>query len=449
MQATNGQDDFGFEPIEDDFGFESAPETMPESSRRGLLRTGARVAETVAGAPGDLLNLITEASLYLPEKAGQALTGREDFGEPFRKALKETAPYKTLPTSSQLRERHKEASGGLTEPQTEEEKSTDEFTELASALALSPNKISGFKQLATHIGKSLGKAALAKGAKETVKGLGAEEGGQTAAELGTILLTSIIKPGSAAKYAGSLFQEAKASIPKGQTIRTGKLANDLANTKTELLKGDMTTTKKKVLDSLENLEKKISSGRIDPGELTEFYKDINETLSARNLFDTLGGGLSSSEKKLLRQRYDMLRTNIRDTLNEYGKVNPKFGKAWTSGNQAYSAIAQSKRVMNYIKDHGKYGPGAILADVFLTSPIQAATHAGVAAGGGYAAIKTGEVLARIYKSPALRKHYSDVIKFAVAENAAAMNQSIKKLEEEMERQGKISSVKSIGKTYQG
>ena len=420
----NQSDSFGFEPIEDnEFGFEPEKEESNDTLRH-IARTGSRIGETVLGLPGDLLNLITNASIYGAEK----LKG-EPLSPKFKETFKETAPFKLLPTSEKIRESISEATGGYTEPQSETEETGDEITQLATAV-FSPGKDpSKFKSLVTGLGKALGKATAAVGAKETAKGFGATPGQQSAAEIGTLMLASLIKPGSANKYAGELYKDAQSQIPRGVTINTVNLTSRLAKTKTELLKGDMTATKKKVLSSLENLEKKAAIGKISPSELTDFYKDVNETLSSNNLFDQFAG-LSKSERKLLRQRYDMLRNDIRDTLKEYGKINPKFYNSWSKANEVYSTVAQSKRLSNFIMKHAPKGiAGALFGAVEFPGAIAPVAKV---LGAGYVGLKSGEIMYRISKSPELRKHYSDIVKFALEENVSAMNQSLKKLEKGLE-----------------
>lgn len=399
-------------------------ETNIQSGLRGAARTSSRIGETIGGLPGDLLNLLGKATTYGVEK----LAG-EEKAQKFKETLESTAPFKLLPTSESIRERMASATRGYTEPKSENEQYLDELTQLATAI-YSPGKDPiKFKSLATSIGKAFGKSGAAVGAKETAKGFGATPEQQLATETGTLLLTSLIRPGAANKYAGKLYKDAQAQIPKGVTINTGKLVKDLAKTETELLKGETTATKKKVLDSLENLKNKSAKGKISPVELTDFYKDINETLSSKNLFDQFGG-MSKLEQKLLRQRYDLLRNDIRNTLQEYGKINPKFYNSWSKANEVYSTVAQSKRVSNFIKKNANKGiAGALFGAAEFPAAIVPAAKA---AGAGYAGLKTGEIMYRIAKSPELKKFYSDTLKFALEENVPAMNQSLKKLEKSLE-----------------
>jgi len=425
----NESNDFGFEP-EDNNEFDFIPEEIYQKSnqkkesfgenlKRNVARSGARAAETIAGLPGDLLDLTTKAVMYGAEKIGG-----QPISEEFKSTLKETAPFKLLPTSSSLREKTAKLSGGYTEPKTESEELGDEVTQLASAIFTPGKDPSKFKSLVTGLGKALGKSGAAIGAKETAKGFGATPGQQSAAEMGTLLLTSLVKPGAANKYAATLYKDAQAQVPKGATIKTGKLLQDLAKTESELLKGETTATKKKVLDSLENLKTKASKGKISPTELTDFYKDINETLSSKNLFDQFGG-MSKLEQKLLRQRYDLIRNDIRNTLKEYGKVNPKFYNSWSKANEVYSTVAQSRNAMNFIKKHANKGYLSLIGEA-VAFPEAVLPTAG-ALGVGVAGVKSGEIIYRISKSPELRKFYSDSIKFALEENIPAMNQSLKKL----------------------
>lgn len=396
-------------------------ESYLSSFGRSLSRTASRSAESILGLPGDLLNLLYDVTEYGAEKIG----GRP-ISPKVRESIKDTAPFKLLPTSESLKQKSIELTKGYTAPKTESEQTADEIAELATLLYSPGKDPKKFMGIAKHIGGNVIKAGTAVGAKELSKGLGATPGQQTAIEMGTLFLTGLFKPKLAEKYASSLYEKAYSSIPKGQTVKTSGLSKLLDKTESELLKGDKTATKKRVLDSVERLKTKIESGKIAPKELTEFYKDINESLSAKNLFDTTEG-LSTTEKKYLRQRYDMLRDDIRNTLKEYGKTNPEFYDAWSKANDVSSVTHSSRRAMNYIKKHAlKILPTELVLGYF--SPSSVALTAGA-----IPLIKSGELIYQVSKSPALRKHYTDIFKFALEENAPAMNKSLKKFQKELEK----------------
>jgi hypothetical protein len=135
---------------------------------------------------------------------------------------------------------------------------------------------------------------------------------------------------------------------------------------------------------------------------------------------------------MLKIRYDKLKNSIREQLKDYGKRNPDFYEPWAKANEGFSVTAQSKFVSNFIKKNaiaklaGAGGTGLALKVFGISSGLPAT--AGVAAT-GYGALKSGELMYRISKSPALREHYNNVLKYALEKSVSGMNQSLKKLDD--------------------
>jgi hypothetical protein len=400
----------------------SQEESTTDKLKRGVARTGSRIAETIVGLPGDLLNLVSKGVIYGAEK----LKG-EPISSKFKESLQETAPFKLLPTSQKLKEFSEKATSGYTSPKSEGEEVGDELTELSTALfqpGKDPNKFIG---LVKSVGKSLTKAAGALGAKEGAKQLGAAEGGQAAAEVGSLMLMSLLKPGTTNKYLSGLYQQAKAAVPKGSLVDTRKFLGSLGEVEKELEKGVSTATKNIVLKDLKELQTKAKAGQIPVEDLVQSFHDINETISAKNLF----GELSKTEQKNLKIRFDKLKNTIRDELKDYGKKNPEFYEPWSKANEGYAVTAQSRRVSDFLNKNiskGLIGAGGtgLALKAFGISPSIPGSVIGTI--GGLGALKSGELMYRISKSPALREHYNNVIKFAIEENVSAMNQALKRLD---------------------
>jgi hypothetical protein len=159
------------------------------------------------------------------------------------------------------------------------------------------------------------------------------------------------------------------------------------------------------------LKTKASAGLMETEEIVQSYHDINEIMSSKKLFDDLNSG----ERRLLKHRMDLVKDELRSEIEKYGKANPEFYKTWTQANEAYGAIASSKKVSNWLESKigslPKHLAGSIAIDIFLGHPLTA-----VGAFGTYGLIKTGELIAKISKSPKLREHYMKVLFEAGNEN---------------------------------
>ena len=402
------------EPIDWSQYLSEESQTPFQKFQRHAARTGSRVAETIVGLPGDIIQLAKFVSEKLPEPP-EFLKREPSF---LQKAGKKA--LESIPTSQDLKEISQELTKGYTAPQDEKEAFADDIVSLATSLALptkNPTKIK-------NVLSSVGKAVLAKTAGKGAEALGAEEGGQFAAEMGTLFLLGLKGAKSANKYVSEMYNDATEKIPKGTIVPTNKLTSKLTSVRNELEKGISTATKKEVLSAVSDLEKKSLRGHLEAEELVESFHNINEKMNAKKLFDEMGAG----ERKLLKHRYDLLKDAVRDDIKEYGKFNPSFYDQWEKANEAYATIKKSKTVSSYLESKlgklPKHLATGIAVEIFLGYPKAAAATAGAAG-----AVKAGELLYRIASSKTLAKHYGGVIKAATDQNLPALINELNKLEE--------------------
>ena len=388
------------------------PQEIGEEVARFSTRTASRIGETVAGMPGDVVQFTEWLNSKLPEVTS-FLQGKQNFLQEKGKEL-----LQNLPSSQDLKEWTSEISSGYTDPQGAMEEFGDSVIELASALAIGkdPTKIK-------NLLGAIGKATLAKGAAKGAEELGAEELGQFGTELGTLFLLSLTDKKAAGKYVSDKYTRARNLIPKNTMISTGALQKELKGIQSELSRGISTTTKSDVKAAIQDLEGKISGGAYPAEELIESFHDINERMNSKKLFDDLSKG----ERKKLKFRYDKFKDSITKEIDKYGKSNPEFVKEWKEANEGFGAIAKSQKVSRFIESkigslpkHLVYGIGI---ELFTGHPkIALATAA------SFGAMKTGELLSRVAKSPTLRKHYLNVLREASQENFPAMVNELNKLD---------------------
>lgn len=395
--------------------------TALDEGIRHVVRTASRGLETAGGFARDVYDVIKYGNEQLPEftksksepnfvqKAGQALIEK-------------------LPSSEDLRTQSIEKTGGYTAPQSELEEIGDEVTSLATTL-LNPTKIfKGAAKFISNLGSSFLKAGITKGAGKGAELLGADESQKRKVELGTLLLTGFMNKKSADAYVSDKYKTARSLINPNDTIRTRNLYRSLSNVEQQLQRGISTPTKDEVLKKLKEFKTKASHGRMTADELVETYHNINENLTSKKLFDEL----NTSERRLLKHRYDLFKNEVGKEIGEYGKTNPEFYKEWQAANEGYATIAKSKGVSNYLESKlgkmPKHLVGSLAIDVFLKSPY---ATAGVV--GTYGIIKASEFLYRLGKSKTLQDHYRKVIMEAgnenlkgVINNLSAMNKILEK-----------------------
>ncbi len=404
------------EPLELDKYLSPEESSTFDNFKRHTARIGSRVGETIAGFPGDFVNFVN----FMAEKLPNVPTGKPNaLQELGRKGLEK------LPTSDDIKQFSEQYTKGYTKAQGKAEELGDDIVSLTTALMIPARNPASFSKLLGSIGKNLAKATAVKGAGEGAEMLGGGPKTKAATEVGMLFLTGLLGKKTANQYISEKYQKATAAIPQGDIVPTNKLLIGLEKVKQELAKGVKTPTKKEVLTPLKELKKKADGGGMLAEDLVQSYHDINERLNAKKLFDELNKG----ERQILRKRYDMLRDEVRDTIQDYGKRNPAFLKEWQEANQGYATIAQSKKVSDFIGKHknkiSSHLATTVAAELFFGHPqVAAATLGGAATATGL--VKTGELLYRISKSPTLRKHYLNVIKEATNENLPGV---IKNLEE--------------------
>lgn len=412
------------EPLELDKYLSPEEGTTFDNYKRHAARIGSRVGETIAGFPGDFVKFVQFMADKLPEVPMGKPNALQELG---RKGLEK------LPTSQDIKQFSEQYTKGYTQAQGPAEEFGDEVAQLATALmipARDPRKFTAFLgAIGKNVPGAVTKAAAVKGAGEGAEMLGAGPKTKAVTELGMLFLTGLMGGKTADTFISEKYQAAKSAIPKGDIISTERLLTGLEKVEQELSKGVSTPTKNEVLTPLRELKAKASGGGMLAEEAVQSYHDINERLNSKKLFDDLSKG----ERQVLRKRYDMVRDELRGTLSEYGKRNPEFLKEWSEANQGYATIAQSKKISNFIGKHkGLSRIGGTLGIELLFGHPQAAAATAAAAAGGYASVKSGELLYRVMKSPVLRKHYLNVIDQASKENMGGTLKNLSLLEKELE-----------------
>lgn len=406
------------QPFNFDKFIEKPPETTLQQFGRHTARIGSRVAETVTGFPGDMVNFVKFLGEKLPEPP-EFLKREPNAIQKHGKKLLEK-----IPTSHDLKEMTSYLTSGFTDPQGAAEELGDDITSLATSLLLPGKDPTKFKNLLS----SIGLASLSKGAGKGAELLGATPNVQTATELGSLFLTSLLSKKTADAFVSDQYKQARSKIPSGTMLPTNRLESSLKSLETDLAKGISTPTKTEVKKAVEELRAKASGGAMEADEVVESFHNINERYNSKKLFDEL----NTSERKTLKHRYDKFKDEIATEISDYGKFNPEFYQQWKKANNAYATIAQSKKVSNFLQSKlgslPKHLASTVAIELFLGHPQVAAATVGTAG-----AVKAGELLYRIGKSPKLREHYLNVIKEAGNENLPAVVKNLSALQKEADK----------------
>jgi len=400
--------------------------TVLEETGRHVVRTGARIAESVAGTGGNLVGFakyLTKALPKLPEALESGVGGGSPIQKYGRKALEK------LPSSDDLKKLSSEFTSGFTDPQSAQEEFGDEVAGLFGDLAVGAENPKTFYNLLNTIGKNVFKAAAAKGTGKVAELYGASPKAKAVTEIGTLFLMGQLGKRAPDAYVKEQYEQVKKKIPQQTMVNTTGLANDLGNIEQEFSKGLTTGTKTEVLKPLSELKAKASGGAMPAEELFQSYRDINEHMNAKNLFDTF----SKSDRDLLKYRYGILKDELKKPILSLKSQYPEAIDQWLNANEAKSILMQSEGIKNFLKSHAKSLPGHLATGMAIKFFL--GTSGMTAVGAGTTSYFAGRILKRMAKSPTLRQHYLNVIKESSKENWPAVLSNLNRMEKELKSSG--------------
>jgi hypothetical protein len=388
---------------------------------RHTARTAARAGEAIVGLPGDIASGALRAGNWLAEKLKMNPMDAEEMSKILDK----------LPTSQNIRSLHERVTGDYLKPQGKAEEISDEFVQDLSTLLIPvKGKIPFVRAFGTAVAGNL--------AKEGAAAIGGSEGTQQATKLGAMVLTSLINPKSANKYKDMLYSEADNLVHKNATVSARNIGSEARSLIRDLKKGGSAASKTPTMTKAEEILKRIKGGRIEVKELTEFKKTINEARGS--LYKDIN--LDKAGRKAGLANLNRASKIVDNGLKEYGKANPAWEKLYRSANEAHGAIVESQKASNWIKrqiPHLKYpGTVGLIAETILAPGKAAATVAGGAATIG--GVKAYELSHRILNSPVLRKHYMNVWKAGLEENAKAFAHNAQKLDSEVKKDKELAAI---------
>lgn len=398
-------------------------ESPLENISRQAIRTLSRVSEAALGAPraaGEFLEgLVPEKALV----AGAEKLGIDKGVKTLLETAKKYAPYKLFPKSEQVKELNKSIFGEKIEPKNRWEKLADDvvsdFTSLAIPIGGTQAKI--LKPFLTSLGGNL--------VSEGIGYLGGTPQQKTYGKLGAFVVGSMTNPKGTENLKNDLYKNAENNRPPDAIIPSKNLIKKINHLRSELSEGGSAESKIKSLKKLDELEAAAKSGNIKVTELEEFKKTINESLAGLyDDFKTNKPGRAAAKKNL-----GNVAKIVDDSLFEYGKINPAWEAFYRPANEIHGAIAQSHRARNFIK---KYYKNITAPSALTLYGIEQAAGLGpsaVTAAGAGSALLTGELIAKAFKSPTIRKYYTEVINSALREDAAALQQNMDKLEKELKK----------------
>jgi hypothetical protein len=426
---------------------EENPESLGELVGRAGARTGARIAEAGLGQVGDIRQLVetlaAQPGKLVPGEKGQRLqqAAHDPLGalypDPEQRKLAEefirkaqfggepTPSLARAPTTAQLQAVSESEAPELLQARSAGEEATDEFTQDLTRL-LTP----------AGGGKFLGSVLIAGAAqlsKQFVRIFGGTKNQQELARNGLLFTLSIARAPGAKKVAINELEEARAMVPPGAQVSSTPIKNSFQKIKKEpwFTSGNPPSTQpaKKLLTEAQEA---IQGPVIDVDRLLELDRNANEYLGNLGQFQLVKRG----DKAKARFHLNAVKDAINEGIQEYGKTSPEFLRQYRGAKRAYAIASKGNQIGEYIADHipqtlKSHGAKAIFySSLYGNAPGIFPTALGAAAAFTPPAL-AAKTLYRISKSPVLRRHYRNVIRNAAAKNAAALGNSLEKLDAEL------------------
>lgn len=326
-----------------------------------------------------------------------------------------------FPTSSDLREKSKEMTGGYTEP-------TDEFSEMGHEIfsditnSLMPG--TGPRNVIRNIAIPVISVLSKKGAEY----LGIENEGQNATKYGTTFLLNMMNNANGPRLNRNMWNQVEQNAPNisvtpNQNARLLAQAQHLEN---ELSLGLGAPSERNALGTVREFIAKLTRPNqpIRARELTASNRSLNE----------ITADPAMAERGMTQLNH--LRRTINQGIEHIGQQAPQWVHEWRNANETHGAIANSNFVANYIRNNYSKplisegaralfgaGPGKTAMAAVLAAPI-------------FGIYKGVQVISRMGSSPILQRHYRDAIIASLRGNSAMMISNMEKLDKELAKKEK-------------
>ncbi len=377
------------------------------------------VGTKVAGEFGDIPGFVQDVIANPIVKA----SGGEDV------PYEESTIGKVLPTTYQ-HQKKVEAAVPYLKPKNSVEKFANDLGQDITSLFLPSRYMRVAGRLANAVPSLIKSTAVALGAGlvgEGVKQWSGDEQKGNMAKSGSMLLFNMFNPGGAREIERNLYQQRDRLLPAGARVNTNRLSTDLTRRRNDILGNrhvqDLSENERFVINEIDKVLRNVQGGTVEVADIVRMR---------RSLYDSLEGSVYNAPpgetRRALRRMAEPIGGDLNQTLDLYGRTNPRWLQAQRSADQAHGAIQGSNFVSRIIKNH--VSPGSI-------SPALMHLLVGVPAGAGaiipYAATKVGY---QTLRSPELRRHYANVVRNALQGNIPEMQKNIQKLDEQTKKMEK-------------
>lgn len=432
---ASGNDSYGFEPEsssqgQDAYDFQSLPEDSSEENQEvGIGQSAASVIThglgAIAALPGNVRDLVyatgkqaKEIRQYMSKKLGLSFDPKfieNDSIKKFDESIK--APFKFInnyiPNSEDVNNFIDKSFGGYLAPKGEKTKFVNELAQdiVSSALHRNP------KNLVQNFLIPTGANVIKKGAEL----FGVDPNSSEVLKMLSWIGADMAAISDPRQMLRNRLSETRrlASANDMITVRPRDL-RFLDQLEADMTSGGSRPSTQAALTKLREMRAAMQSGQISARQMLDFYRANNELLSNFGAFNVEGASKAEHVYRL-NQAQDL----TRNMLNRYGRnQNPRFLESFRENNLAFGALQQSDNVAAFVKkNYTKPFVSEAAKALFMNSGGK-----GIAFATGLTALERLQSFVRRLQNPVLRQYYGQVLGHSLANNRAAMINSLHKLD---------------------
>lgn len=392
------------------------PEQIGQFKHQAKQKVAVPLSHLFSGAgglPGDIAALLTNL-----------------VGAPIEKAVtdKEPVSYEQhplsflLPTSEMIQSGIEKLTGEKLRPETPGEEILATAAQFGGATGkLKAGRLLG-KQLSS-LPRTILAAAVPAATLTGAKHAELPPGVQAVSTVASSLITHKLTNKSFKEVAGDLYNQANQMAEKVM-LPAEPISERLTKLQSKLSEGLSTPPKSRIQSTIKEIEGKISGGSYRLPDLLKWRQDINE-ISKEFTKEQLKG--SQNEWRSLRRVID-------ETIGDYEKTNPEFGKVYREANSLYRGIQESKSIENFVKSHPILA-GAGLAGELTLHALHHALGSFAYPAVGYSLAKLGEFSVALARNPGLRKATANVFKNAAKEDLKGTASALNKMNVQLKKSG--------------
>lgn len=400
----------------------SPNESVPEDSEglaaktlRNVARGGLTGAAAIGGLPETFASGVESVRGLLPEGVQNVL----DF-DPLGVSAGLRSAAQFLPSQETLMQPSKFIASKLGMDGYFDAKNPVEsfYDEVITDIAIFATPVGG---AGMSMARAVGTSLFSNLSGELTQQITGSEGAGTAAKIGTMFLGGFTGKPSAKQFATELLNDAE-NVMADYRIAARPMRQELNRLERDIMKGANIKEKEPALDLIRQAKTKFATPSVEALEVRKFRKDVGRVFGRKGL-DKLAKAELSEINVILDRNIKQIEKNV-----------PGFSKMYEEGLDAFAAVEKGSKSANWLTQQAKKLKAPNPQTLALLSVVKPGVVG--AAGAGLSAVSGLQVMQRVMQSPALRRHYLDLVRASATESSGpalkALNRLNKGLAEEEE-----------------